>query len=152
MKNVELVLTKDVPQLGRRGAVVNVTAGYARNYLLPRGLAVAATAGSKAAAAAASARAAKREAERRVKAEEVAGRLVNVALTFRKLSNENGELYGSLSAAEVAEALAAEGFEIDKRQISFDEPVSRLGLFAARVKLLEGVEVSVPVTVIRQEE
>ncbi len=152
MKNVELVLTQDVPHLGPRGAVVTVSAGYARNYLLPRRLAVVATAGSKAAAAAYRSRAAKRAEERRAQATEVASRLVNVALAFRKLSNEKGELYGSLSAAEVAEALAREGFEVDKRQISFDEPVSRLGFFAARVKLFEGVEVSVPITVIRQEE
>lgn len=151
MKNLEVVLVKDVPHLGQRGSVVNVAPGYARNFLFPRGLAVMATPASKAAAAADRARAARREEERRARAAEVASRLVNVALTFQKLCNEQGELYGSLSAAEVAEALAAQGFEVDKRQITFDEAVTRLGLFAARVKLFEGVEVSVPITIVRQE-
>jgi len=149
---MEILLIKEVATLGRRGAVVKVSDGYARNFLFPRGLAVPATAKNRAGYATEFAQAEKRDDKKRTEAAAVASRLVNVALTFEKLSNENGELYGSLSPAEVAESLAAQGFGIDKKQVSFDEPANRLGLYAARVKLFEGVEVAVPVTVTKPQE
>ncbi len=149
---MEYILLKDVPALGKQGAVVKVARGYARNYLLPRGLAVPATAKSKAAGAAEVARAEKRRARLRQEANAIASRMANVALSFAKLANDGGDLYGSVAPAEVAEALAAQGFAVDKNQVSFDEPVTRLGLYAALVKLAEGVEVAVPVTVVRPAE
>jgi large subunit ribosomal protein L9 len=149
---MELILVKDVDKLGRRGAVVKVARGYARNYLLPRGLAVPVTAKNRAALAAELERVAAREGRVRAEAEVVAARLAEVALRFEKLSNESGELYGSVTAAEVAAALAERGFDVDKKQVHFDEPIAHIGIFAGRVRLAEGVEATVPLTVVRPEE
>jgi large subunit ribosomal protein L9 len=149
---MELILLKDVDKLGRRGAVVKVARGYARNYLIPRGLAVPATSKNRAALEGELARGESRKERVREGAEEAAARFAEVALKFQKLCRESGELYGSVTAAEVAAALAAYGFDVDKKQVSFDEPIAHVGMFAARVKLAEGVEVTVPVTVLRPEE
>ena len=148
---MELVLLQNVAKLGRRGAVVKVAAGYARNYLIPRQLAVPVTAKNRAALTAQLERVSRKEEDHRARAEETAQRLTNVALTVAKLANEGGELYGSLTAAEVAGALAELGFAVDKKQIAFDAPAARLGVFTARVQLYEGVEAAIPVTVVRPE-
>ena len=149
---MELILLKDVDKLGPRGAVVKVARGYARNYLLPRGLAAPVTEKNRAVLAAELERAVAREGRIRAGAEAVAARLAEVSLRFEKLCNESGELYGSVTAAEVAAAIAERGFDVDKKQVSFDEPVAHIGMFAGRVKLAEGVEVNVPLTVVRPEE
>lgn len=75
-----------------------------------------------------------------------------MALKFEKLCNEAGELYGSVTAGEIAEAFAERGFDVDRKQVTFDEPVSHIGMFTARIKLVEGVEAPVSVTVVRPEE
>ena len=149
---MELILLKDVDKLGPRGAVVKVARGYARNYLLPRGLAAPVTEKNRAVLAAELERTVAREDRIRAGAEAVAARLAEVSLRFEKLCNESGELYGSVTAAEVAAAIAERGFDVDKKQVSFDEPVAHIGMFAGRVKLAEGVEVNVPLTVVRPEE
>ena len=149
---MELILLKDVDKLGPRGAVVKVARGYARNYLLPRGLAAPVTEKNRVVLVAELERAAARETRIRAGAEAVAARLAEVSLRFEKLCNESGELYGSVTAAEVAAAIVERGFDVDKKQVSFDEPVAHIGMFAGRVKLAEGVEVSVPLTVVRPEE
>jgi large subunit ribosomal protein L9 len=149
---MELILLKDVEKLGRRGAVVKVARGYARNYLLPRGLAAPATAAARAAVAHQVEREGVKNERFREQAEAVASRLANVALNFEKRANESGELYGSVTAGEVAEALAARGFEFDKKQVSFDQPVTHVGLYAARLRLFEDVEASVPITVVELKE
>jgi large subunit ribosomal protein L9 len=149
---MELILLQDVDKLGPRGAVVKVARGYARNYLLPRGLAAPVTEKNRAALAAELERVAARRDRARAGAEEAAGRFAEVSLRFEKLCNEGGELYGSVTAAEVADALAARGFDVDKKQVAFDEPIAHIGMFAGRVKLAEGVEVTVPITVVRPEE
>jgi large subunit ribosomal protein L9 len=149
---MELILLQDVEKLGRRGAVVKVADGRARNYLLPRGLAVPVTAKNRAALAAELERVSSREESAREGAEEEAARLAEAALKFEKLCNEDGELYGSVTAGEVATALAERGFDVDRKQVTFDEPVSHIGIFTARVKLVEGVEAPVSVTVVRPEE
>jgi large subunit ribosomal protein L9 len=149
---MELILLKDVDKLGPRGAVVKVARGYARNYLLPRGLAAPVTEKNRAAVAAEIERAVAREDRLRTQAEAEAGRFVEVSLRFEKLCNESGELYGSVTAAEVAAALAERGLDVDKKQVSFDEPIAHIGMFAGRIKLAEGVEVTVPITVVRPEE
>lgn len=149
---MELILLKDVDKLGPRGAVVKVARGYARNYLLPRGLAAPVTEKNRAVLAAELERAVAREGRIRAGAEAVAARLAEVSLRFEKLCNESGELYGSVTAAEVAAAIVERGFDVDRKQVSFDEPVAHIGMFAGRVKLAEGVEVNVPLTVVRPEE
>jgi large subunit ribosomal protein L9 len=148
---MDVLLIKNVEKLGRRGVVVKVADGYARNYLLPRGFAVIATAKNRDSLASVVAREDKKLAAQREQAAAVAAQLTNVELTFEKLANENGELYGSLAPQEVTDALAARGFALDKKQIHFDEAAARLGVFTARVRLFEGVEAAVPVTIVRQE-
>jgi large subunit ribosomal protein L9 len=149
---MELILLQDVEKLGRRGAIVKVADGHARNYLIPRRLAVPVTDKNRSALAAELERVAGRETRLREDAQEAAARLAEVALRFEKRCNESGELYGSVTAAEVAEALAARGFDVDRKQVSFDEAVAHLGIFTARIKLVEGVEAPVSVTVVRPEE
>ena len=149
---MELILLQDVEKLGRRGAVVNVADGYARNYLLPRGLAVPVTDKNRAALAAELERVSSRKESAREGARDEAARLAEVALKFEKLCNEAGELYGSVTAGEIAEAFAERGFDVDRKQVTFDEPVSHIGMFTARIKLVEGVEAPVSVTVVRPEE
>jgi large subunit ribosomal protein L9 len=149
---MELILLQDVEKLGRRGAVVNVTDGYARNYLLPQSLAVPVTDKNRAALEAEMERVSSRRESAREGAQEEAARLAEVALKFEKLCNEAGELYGSVTAGEVAAAFAERGFDVDRKQVTFDEPVSHIGMFTARIKLDEGVEAPVSVTVVRPEE
>jgi large subunit ribosomal protein L9 len=149
---MELILLQDVEKLGRRGAVVKVADGYARNYLIPRRLAVPVTDKNRTALAAELERVSSRKDRAREDAEEEAARFAEVALKFEKLCNEAGELYGSVTAGEVAAALAERGLDVDRKQVSFDEAVSHIGIFTARIKVVEGVEAPVTVTVVRPEE
>lgn len=149
---MELMLLQDVEKLGRRGAIVKVADGYARNYLIPQRLAVPVTDKNRAALAAELERVAGGKERLRDGAREEAARLAEVALKFEKLCNESGELYGSVTAGEIATALAERGFDVDRRLVSFDEPISHIGIFTARVKLVEDVEAPVSVTVVRSEE
>lgn len=149
---MELILLHDVEKLGRRGAIVKVAKGHARNYLIPRGLAVPVTDKNRAALAAELERVSSRRESAREGAREEAARLAEVALKFEKLCNEAGELYGSVTAGEIAAALAERGFDVDRKLVSFDEPISHIGIFTARVKLVEGVDAPVSVTVVRPEE
>ena len=149
---MELILVQDVEKLGRRGAIVKVADGYARNYLIPRGLAVPVTNKNRAALVAELERVAGSKKRLRDGAREEAARLAEVALKFEKLCNESGELYGSVTAGEIAAAFAERGFDVDRKLVSFDEPISYIGMFTVRVKLVEGVEAPVSVTVVRPEE
>jgi large subunit ribosomal protein L9 len=148
---MELILLQDVEHLGRRGAIVKVARGYARNYLLPRGVAVPVTDKNRAAVQAELERTTARRDRLREGAEGEAARLAEASLSFEKLCNDQGELYGSVTAAEVATALAAQGFDVDKKNVSFDEPIAHIGMFTARVRFAEGVEGTVPITVVKPE-
>jgi len=132
---LEVILRADVDKLGKRGEVVKVAEGYGRNYLLPRGLALAVTAANKAMIdkerKAYEARVAREKAECASLAERI-GALRYVAP--RKVG-ENEQLYGSVTAADVAEFLAAKGIEIDKRKVQLDEPIKKLGDHEVRIKL-----------------
>jgi large subunit ribosomal protein L9 len=132
---LEVILRADVDKLGKRGEVVKVAEGYGRNYLLPRGLALAVTAANKAMIdkerKAYEARLAREKAECASLAERI-GALRYVAP--RKVG-ENEQLYGSVTAADVAEFLAAKGIEIDKRKVQLEEPIKKLGDHEVRVKL-----------------
>lgn len=148
---MEVLLLRDVAKLGRKGDVVKVAPGFARNYLFPRNAAVPATERNRGCLAAQAKRSQLRAAQALEAARETAARLTNVSLIFRKLANDNGDLYGSVTAAEVSEALAHDGFDVDKRHISFEVPVTRLGSYAATVKLAEDLLVHIPLTVLRPE-
>lgn len=145
---IELILREDVPSLGRAGQVVRVKPGYARNFLLPRGLAFEATAGNKkridAEAKARDARATSERAE----AEELARRLGATTLGFTAKAGEDGKLFGSITSSDIAHELAAKGFTIDKRKIELEHPLKHLGFHSVPVRLSHDVQAEIRVNVV----
>jgi large subunit ribosomal protein L9 len=119
---MEVILKDDVLHLGNRGDLVKVADGYARNFLLPRKLAMQATSANKAVVEQMKNAAARRFATEKALAEELAAKLEPVALEFTRKSGEAGHLFGSVTSADIAAALDAKGFEIDRRKIQLDEP------------------------------
>jgi len=132
---MEVILREDVNKLGRRGEVVKVAEGYGRNYLLPRGLAMAVSLANKATIEkerqAHEAKLAKEKAE----FESLAGRIGGLRFVAPRKVGENDVLYGSVTSGDVAEFLRAKGIEIDKRKVLLDEPVKRLGDHEVKIKL-----------------
>ena len=120
---MEVILRQSVDSLGHPGDVVTVSPGYARNYLLPRGIAYAATAGNKKRIAQEKARLEAAESERRGAAEDVAKKLEEVSITFSARVGDEGKLFGSVTTADIAQQLEAQGFAIEKRQIDLHEPI-----------------------------
>jgi large subunit ribosomal protein L9 len=137
-----------VPKLGDVGDVVMVAGGYARNYLLPRGLAVPATKGNLAHAQTWRTSRAAREARERAQATELKGRLEASPLVIAAPSGPDGRLFGSVTAAQVAEALSAAGAEVDRHAIELAEPIRHLGLHEVRVPLYKDVTAEVTVEVV----
>ena len=148
---MEVILREHVDNLGRRGDVVKVAPGYARNYLLPRNLALAVTAGNRKLIERERKVADQREAEEKQTAEALASRLSSVELTIARRVGETEQLYGSVTSADVAEALAEKGLEIDKRKIHLDEPIKAIGEFAVPVRLHRDVTAQVKLLVVKQE-
>ena len=146
---MDVILRADVPKLGHRGEVVKVAEGYARNYLLPRKLAVAATAGNKKVVEQEKAAAVRREATERGSAEELARQLSGVSVTIRRKAGEADHLFGSVTAIDVADALEAKGFHIDRRKIQLEDPIKNLGEYPVSLKLHRDVHASVKVSVER---
>ena len=142
---MEVILKEDVANLGHRGDVVKVADGYGRNFLLPRKLALQATLANKKQIDEMKASATRRSAAEKVVAEEAAQKLAPVVLVFTRKSGENGHLFGSVTSSDIAAELAAQGFEIDRRKISLNEPIKALGNFEVSIKLHK--EVSAPVKV-----
>ena len=149
---MEVILRQDVPQLGRRGDIVEVKAGYARNYLLPRQLAMEATAGNRKQVAEMKAAGARREATEKTSAESLAAQLAGVALTLPAKAGESDQLFGSVTAMDIAAALEAHGFTIDKRKVLLEEPIKTLGEYEVPVRLHHEVTASVKVNVVREAE
>lgn len=144
---MEVILKEDVINLGSRGDVVKVADGYGRNYLLPRKLAIQATASNKAVVDQMRASAARRSATEKAQAEELTARLEPVALTFTRKAGEQGHLFGSVTSSDIAQELAAQGFEIDRRRIVLGEPLKSIGDFKVAIKLHREVTAHVKVTV-----
>ncbi len=146
---MQVILKQDVLKLGDAGDIVKVSPGFGRNYLIPRGLAVPATTGSVAEVAhqkqVADAIRRKKLAEAKGFAEQIEG----TAITLRREAGEDDKLFGSVTNRDIAEALAAEGIEIDRRVIHLDEPIRAIGLFTVPVKLHRGVTANLRVYVIR---
>jgi len=144
---MEVILLENVDKLGTRGQVVKVADGYGRNYLLPRKLAVAATPQSRKWIGQQRVRFLKLEAKEKGEAEELAGLLQGVSVTVTRKAGEKGTLFGSVTAMDVAEKLAAQGFKIDKRKIHLDPPLKLLGEYDVPVKLHREVTATVKVKV-----
>jgi large subunit ribosomal protein L9 len=145
---MEVILKEDVANLGHRGDVVKVADGYGRNFLLPRKLALQATLANKAVIEQMKAAAARRSAEEKVQAQALVAKLEPLTLSFTRKSGENGQLFGSVTTADIAGELASKGFEIDRRKIQLSEPIKSLGNFTVSVKLHREVTAHVGVHVV----
>jgi large subunit ribosomal protein L9 len=151
MPLMELLLKEDVENLGVRGDLVKVKPGYGRNYLLPRGLAIQATPGNKKQIEMQRASLLKKEVAERGTAAEQAEMLKDVTLEFARKVGEHGILYGSVTSMDIAEALAAKGFEIDRRRVLLKDPIKEPGEYEAPVKLHREVTTNIKV-VVKSEE
>jgi len=136
---MQIILQEDVDKLGTRGDVVNVAPGYARNYLLPHKLALEASPANLKRLEKIRATLAKRTATEKDAAQQQANLLNQVTVKLARKAGENDQLFGSVTAADLADALKAQGFEIDKRRIQLDEPIKIIGEKTVAVKLVHGV-------------
>jgi large subunit ribosomal protein L9 len=148
MANKQVLLREDIDKLGARGEIVRVKAGYARNYLLPRNLAVEATASNVKQIEGERAALMKREAKERTTAEGQADQLRKVTLKFERKVGEAGVLYGSVTSMDIAHSLEEQGYQIDRRKISLREPLKRFGNYTVPVRLHREVTVELPVSVV----
>jgi large subunit ribosomal protein L9 len=144
---MEVILLEDVEKLGTRGKIVRVADGYGRNYLLPKKLAVAATAQNRKWVEQQRVKFLKLEAKEKAEAEELAKLLQGATVAVQRKAGEKGTLFGSVTAMDVAERLAAQGFNIDKRRIHLDPPLKVLGEYEVPVKLHADVTATIKVKV-----
>ena len=147
---MEVILKEDVANLGLRGEVVKVADGFGRNYLLPRKLAMQATAANKAVIEQMKAAAERRSATEKVQAEELVARLEPVVLSFTRKSGEQGHLFGSVTSSDIAAELAAQGFEIDRRKIQLGDPLKSTGDYKIAIRLHREVTARVTVKVLAE--
>lgn len=147
---MDVILRSDVDNLGKAGEVVTVKPGYARNFLLPKGLAYEATEGNKRRLEAEKGQRAKKQAAETGAAREVAAKLEAVSLTFTMKAGEGEKLFGSVTAADVAERLKAEGFAVDKKSVELAEPIKALGVYKVPVRLHHEVKPEVRVWVVKE--
>ncbi|WP_437731935.1 50S ribosomal protein L9 [Sorangium sp. So ce1335] len=144
--HIHVVLTEDLHNVGKSGELVKVRPGFARNYLIPRGLAVGATAENVSRIEHEKRVAESRAAKTRSEAEQLAGKLSQVKLTISRPVGEGDKLYGSVTARDIEEALAAQGFSVDRRRIETDT-IKSLGAHSVTVRLAPSITASVEVTV-----
>lgn len=147
---MEVILKEDVPKLGNRGEVVRVAEGYGRNYLLPRKLAIRADAASKGVIEQMKAAALRRSAREKGEAEQLAKQFDGVKLTFHRKTGEHDHLFGSVTAADVAQALEKQGLNVDRRKIHLNEPLKSLGEYTVPIRLHREVTAPVQVVVLKE--
>jgi len=147
---MQIILQEDIEKLGTRGDVVSVKEGYARNFLLPRKLALEASPGNLKRLEKIRTTLAKRTATERDGAQKQAELLKDVALAFSRKAGENDQLFGSVTASDIVEALAAQGFQVDKRRIELAEPIKVVGQYEVTAKLVHGITATFKVNVTRQ--
>jgi large subunit ribosomal protein L9 len=147
---MEVILRQAVEKLGKPGDVVKVSNGYARNFLLPRGIAFEATPGNLKRIEQEKERLEAAENERRGAAQTLAEKLEQVSLTFSARVGEEGKLFGSVTGADIAAQLEQQGFHIEKRQIDLHEPLKTLGVFRVPIRLHADVKPEIKVWVIKQ--
>jgi len=144
---MEVILKEDVAKLGSRGEVVKVAEGYGRNYLLPRKLAIEASAGNKAVIEQMKAAAVRRSAKEKTQAEELAKQFDGLSVSFQRRSGEHDQLFGSVTSGDIAEALEKKSFNIDRRKIQLHEPLRTLGEFTVPIKLHKDVTAHLKVVI-----
>lgn len=144
---MQIILQEDVDKLGHRGDVVTVKPGYARNYLLPRSLAIEATTGNMKALERIRTALAKKTATELEAAQKQAELLTGVSLNFKRKTGENDQMFGSVTSADISEGLAAQGFKIDKRQVQLAEPIKTIAEHDVTIKVFRDVVAHIKVTV-----
>jgi large subunit ribosomal protein L9 len=147
--SVRVILRRDVDTVGKRGDIVEVAAGYARNFLFPKGLAIKASPGAESQAASMRRARDVKDARDRGAAEEIATRLVPSVITVKAKAGSEGRLFGSVTASDVAEAVQAQtGIELERRRIHLDEPIKSIGTHQVVAKLHSDVEFPITVEVV----
>jgi large subunit ribosomal protein L9 len=147
---MEVILREHVDNLGKRGELVKVADGYARNYLLPRKLALLATEGNKKVIEREKVKFDAKESEEQGVAQAIADRLANVEIEIARKTGETDALFGSVTNGDIAEALSAKGFDVDRRKIQLHEPIKKLGDYIVPVKLHRDVTVNLKVKVVAE--
>jgi len=147
---MKVILKSDIERLGKVGEVVTVAAGYARNFLMPRELAFEATENNLARIEVDKKRYVKVQAKARLDAEALAAKLAALSLTIRQPAGESDKLFGTVTTMDIAAALEKEGFSIDRKQITIEEPIKTLGIYTVPVKLAHEVSAAVKVWVVRE--
>lgn len=147
---MQVILRNAVDKLGHPGDIVTVSPGFARNYLIPRGFAFEATEGNRKRIALEKGRLEAAESERREAAEAIAAKLGEVSVTFAARVGEEGKLFGSVTTADIAHQLEAQGYKVEKRQIELNEPIKSLGVYRVGVRLHADVKPEIKVWVIKQ--
>ena len=148
---MEVILKAEVPKLGGRGDVVKVADGFARNYLLPRKLAIAATPGNKKVVEDMKAAALRREAKLKSDAEKLADLMKDLTVTVAEKAGENDQLFGSVTSKTIAEELTKQGYSIDRHKIEIEKPIRMLGEHQVSLNLHRGVSVPIKVVVTKVE-
>jgi len=148
---MEVILREEVDKLGRRGDVVKVAAGYARNFLLPKRMAVAATESNKKIVEQEKQAHLRRDTKEIGDANDLAKMMGSVSLTIAQKAGENDQLFGSVTAQDIATLLEKQGYAIDRRKVHLEEPIKTLGDFKVAVRLHREVTVEVPVHVVKED-
>ena len=149
---MQVILTQDVPNLGKAGELVSVRPGYGRNYLVPRGFAVSATVRNKNRLDHEKALIEKRVAKERASATELAGRINGITLQFERMVGEDEKLFGSVTNRDITEQLKKAGIDIDHRWVTLDAPVKALGKYETSVRLAAGVNATLKYWVVGKEK
>jgi large subunit ribosomal protein L9 len=147
---MKVILRENVERLGRRGEIVEVKPGYARNFLIPRGLALFTTPGSLRQYEEEQRMEGVREGKRKRQAEEDARRLQRLSLTAMVKASEDGKLFGSVTGQDVADLIAREGLQVDRKQILLEEPIKALGVYTVPVRLHAEVQTEVKLWVVHE--
>ena len=148
---VEVILRRDVADLGQAGELVTVRPGYARNYLIPQGIALAATQGNRRRFEEERRQVEQSAAREREAARELAAELEGRSLTFSRRAGERGRLFGSVTATDIAEALEASGTRLDRRVVVLEEPIKNLGVYDVPLRIHADVEPALKVWVVAEE-
>jgi large subunit ribosomal protein L9 len=148
---MEVILREDIEKLGTRGETVKVSPGYARNFLLPRRLAVTATGANKTIVEQERQGHLRKEAKIQADASDLGKMMANVEVTIAQKAGENDQLFGSVTSADIAAALEKQGYTIERRKVQLDEPIKTLGDFKVAVRLHKEVSIDIPVHVVREQ-
>ena len=148
---MDVILREDIDKLGSRGEVVKVAAGYARNFLLPKRLAVEATPSNRKIVEQERHAHLRKEAKQKDEAQDLGKLMAGTKITIAQKAGENDQLFGSVTAQDIVHALAAQNFTIDRRKVQLDEPIKQLGEYKVPLRLHKDVTAEITVAVVKEE-